>query len=358
MKVTFSGVGITEMTGKAQRIIIQKSYGGFQCRLLTIPNRRRTNATQNIRNNFAFVNSSWRSLTNEQRQTWIDAAPEGVSGFQFYSSFNLGLVNAGEEMLESFVAPVANPVTSIANAYSFSYANDGTTIEQGLIKNSGNNAMPVGDWVPSFVWTGWIPASRYQYPRINRALELYMEFYLTGSYQIYWTNYGFENQVAQGEGWKMKYQERWKNSVTGQLFVGETIEVVFGSSGVIGSSFTPGHSLASRVLTGSPGDYTLVTTWDSIGTPFDPDVWEPYFWSTDWLSSIPDPIPPTTNQVPNTAIEFTMGGQMIITFGDGVGEAPAPPNEGDFIFINFNWKNVLTGEISNDSAGGFEAENG
>lgn len=348
MKITFSGVGITEMTGKAQRIIIQKSYGGFQCRLLTIPNRRRTNATQNIRNNFAFVNSSWRSLTNEQRQTWIDAAPEGVSGFQFYSSFNLGLVNAGGEMITSFVAPVANPVAEGLNSWIVQAGDFGVGNEVDVSKFYYQNTVPIGDWKQAFVWTGWIPQSRYQYPRMNLALKIELQPISSSLYLLVFGDYIGGNTPPPSMSMKMMYQERWRNTVTGQVYTGDTYEVLTQNEEVPVMEYNSHSNLITNSLTGGPGTYVYEAGFVSSNSSYDISEWEPNFYYDQWYPPGTLEFGPLENVLPLTAFDFTEPTNMTIKFSSMPGDGPAPAEPLALFPMAIVWRNTTTGELSGE----------
>lgn len=346
MKVTFSGVGITEMTGKAQRIIIQKSYGGFQCRLLTIPNRRRTNATQNIRNNFAFVNSSWRSLTNEQRQTWIDAAPEGVSGFQFYSSYNLGLVNAGQGKIESFVAPVANPGLAWTYDYIGIITPVGNMTQFELSGSNSYQAIPFYTWTPAFTWTGWVAPSVNFFPRINKSMNSSsFSFAMSFWYLLFNQNAG-GLPAPPGVGWKMRMQEAYRNEATGQLYVKEVREWVAESFSITTNPYIPGiNTFASTYSPGTPDNVLEVLLGDAV-PGFDFATWEPHFFWNGWGANGSNYERPVLTPVPDTAIEFIDTGNIKIHWGSTTGYLEPPPGAGDSTLVTLGWRNTITGERS------------
>lgn len=355
MKITFSGAGIVEMSGKAQGTIIQKSYGGYQLRKLTLPNKRRTNATQGIRKNFAFVNSSWRSLTNEQRETWNSAAPDGVSGFEFYSSYNLAIVNSGGTIIPSFVAPVSNPPESLVNIYTQTYQLISGVNAVQFYKLSGNNAIPLAPWRPAFLWTGWISPSIYSYPRMNRAISPYMPDYAPYGYYVFWYNIDGTAPFPPAVGFKCKYIERWINEETGQVYTGETFEIIAGETSTTPRPIQCGPTLISAVLSGDPGEYTLVTTWEPNGDNFDEATWEPLFYMNSWGTGLEADDNPYVITIEQDAINIVSPTSMIITFGGFPVYAPGPIEIGQWAGIGFNWKNIISGQESQDSAQVIEA---
>lgn len=357
MKVVFSGAGITEMRGKAQGIIIQKSYGGFQMRVLKQPFKRRSNATQNARNRFGFVNSSWRSLNNTERQTWIDAAPPGISGFEFFSSYNIKNISAGGTIISSYVSPVANPNTMQYSSLDWALNTGVTPNEQTFNRVSGNNSNPTGDWLPSFLWTGWIAASQSFFPRMDRSLIVFSGGYDSSGYSVIWNGNGDQNPVPAALGWKCKFQERWINSVTGQTYTGDMFEVDYGEVMSVGHSFVTGPVLQTAVLTGTTGAYTLVTTWAPSGVNFDSVNWEPKFFMNSWGTSGDAASQPFINVLPATAVNISSPTLMTITFSSSSGDATPPVNSGDYLGIGFNWQNVTTLEKSRDEYSFIQAVN-
>lgn len=355
MKIVFSGAGIVEMSGKAQGTIIQKSYGGYQLRKLTLPNRRQTAATQGKRKNFAFVNSSWRSLTNEQRETWISAAPEGVSGFEFYSSYNLGSVNAGGIIIPEFTAPVPNPVAEVAPFINRGFVAVPPVGTQSFQFISGNNSIPVGDWRPSFLWTGFISSSVYSYPKVNRSLLVLPDYITSSSYLVGWSTDGIDPAPPPGLGWKCKFLERWINEVTGQIYTRNMYELIYGDISSEGGEFDVSPYAVSGTLTGSPGAYTLDVVFESSSGNFNHDDWSPYFFYNQWGTETEAYEGVALTEIPVDKIAFTLPTYMSLRFSDNPADLPPPAAEGQWVGIWFNWINDITGEVSNNGSAFIQA---
>ncbi len=89
-RITFSSL-VEEITGKLAGSVFQDSYQGFQIRTRVSPRNPQTYYSQLRRGEFAFLQEGWRYLSSTDRQTWIDNAPAGVSGINFYLSSNINL---------------------------------------------------------------------------------------------------------------------------------------------------------------------------------------------------------------------------------------------------------------------------
>lgn len=73
--VVYSSIGITEMRGKAGGNIFTRNANGSYMKKNTKPTNPDTALQQASRAIFSQVAQAWRELTDEQRQAWIEAAP-------------------------------------------------------------------------------------------------------------------------------------------------------------------------------------------------------------------------------------------------------------------------------------------
>jgi len=102
-RVLFSAP-IASITGKLAGSVFQLSYGGFQLRSKVSPRNPRVARQQNQRMSQAFIAASWRDLTPTERQSWIDGAPVGFSGFNFFVQSNRNLSLIGLALQPTFTS--------------------------------------------------------------------------------------------------------------------------------------------------------------------------------------------------------------------------------------------------------------
>lgn len=120
MKVVFSGLGVVDARGKIGGHVASKNRAGSYFRTKVTPVNPQTDAQQLVRGRFGARSAAWRGLTDEQRQSWIDAAPSFpvtnvfgeqkiLSGAQLYSALNLNLAQAGQAAITTAPSPIAIP---------------------------------------------------------------------------------------------------------------------------------------------------------------------------------------------------------------------------------------------------------
>lgn len=114
---------VADIRNKLNGSVFSKNrYGGY-VRTKVTPVNPQTDAQQNTRNNLATNSQAWRGLTEEQRQSWIDGAPnfpftdifgnqKFLSGQALYVKLNNNLVNAGVAAIATCPSPVAIPALS------------------------------------------------------------------------------------------------------------------------------------------------------------------------------------------------------------------------------------------------------
>lgn len=343
MKVVFSGAAIVEMSGHAQGSIIQKSYGGYQLRNLVQPVRKRTPATQQRRLGFNTVQKSWAGLTNEERQTWIDNAPEGVSGFNYYSSINNKLQSSGLSLINEFTAPVPNPPGENLTEFIGAFDDSSGAVYFEWLKGNYYRTIPRPPWQPAFRWTGWIPPNRYQYPRMNKKFAQDSLSTVINGYYITFYNEVWPGSAPPAEGWKMKYTETYINEDTGQLYTVGTYEVIATGLTPPPAPYQPGTSFYSSAFAISPPENVLVVELRSPSNAFDFGVWEPYFYFNGWGIAGQQATRPITTPIDNSAIQFLTSGRIILTFSEFGDYPEGPPNEGDVTKLAVGWTNVVSG---------------
>jgi hypothetical protein len=104
---------VNSIRGKVAGTTFQFSYGGFQIRSHSSPRDPKTSFQQLRRQWLAVFASSWRTLSNAERDTFIAAAPEPGGGFNLFCGCNTNLFLLGLGPISTFVsspAPVVMPV--------------------------------------------------------------------------------------------------------------------------------------------------------------------------------------------------------------------------------------------------------
>ena len=96
---------ISDIAGKVGGVVFQRGANGLFVRALKIAKDRKTPAQIKARLNLAVYSNKWKSLTDEQRQSWTDAIQffpyrnrlgetSFYTGFQLYMKTNLNLETA------------------------------------------------------------------------------------------------------------------------------------------------------------------------------------------------------------------------------------------------------------------------
>jgi hypothetical protein len=107
-RVSFSAL-IEEIIGKLAGSVFQDSYGGFQIRTRVTPRNPQTNFQQLRRGEFGFLSQLWRTLSDIERQTFIDAAPGPGGGLNLFIASNVNLTLIGEDTISTYI-PSSTPV--------------------------------------------------------------------------------------------------------------------------------------------------------------------------------------------------------------------------------------------------------
>lgn len=133
-KIMFSGVAGVDMRNKLNGSVFSKNrYGGY-VRTKVTPVNPQTTAQQNARNNLSTWSQNWRALTESQRQSWIDGAPnfpftdifgnsKTLSGQALYVKLNINLLNSEATPLETCPSPVGIPAITALSLVADDSAN-------------------------------------------------------------------------------------------------------------------------------------------------------------------------------------------------------------------------------------------
>ena len=146
-KIKLSSVGITNISGKAGGSIYSRNRGGAYVKNFVIPTNPNTLFQQNVRSIFAGNSQSWKTLTEEQRNSFEAQAPNYTSkdvfgdgltytGSQLHQKLNGNLQLHGELPLTTAKPPAGtmpiNSATITAAITAGVFSLDGTvTVAQG-----------------------------------------------------------------------------------------------------------------------------------------------------------------------------------------------------------------------------------
>ena len=147
MKTKFGSI-VVDGRNKLGGHVYSKNRSGSYVRTKVTPVNPQSSAQQLVRGRFGAASQAWRGLSEANRQSWIDAAPDfpvfdifgdskQLSGSQLYNKLNLNLAQAGQSAIAAAPAP-----TSIDSLISMALA--GAAGTPALTITAGIAAVPTG----------------------------------------------------------------------------------------------------------------------------------------------------------------------------------------------------------------------
>lgn len=112
-RVSFSSL-IEEIVGKLAGSVFQDSYGGYQIRTRVSPKNPQTYLQQLRRGEFAYITGLWRTLTDEQRQSFADAAASPSGAFDLFVSANINVSLIGAPLISTYTTSTAPDVFPVS----------------------------------------------------------------------------------------------------------------------------------------------------------------------------------------------------------------------------------------------------
>lgn len=114
--IKLSSVGITAISGKAGGSVYSRNRGGEYVKNFVMPTNTFSEARQAVRAAFGAISSGWRELTQSQRNSWIEQAPnylrtnafgdqKQLSPNALYVGQNQNLANAELPLIDIIGAP-------------------------------------------------------------------------------------------------------------------------------------------------------------------------------------------------------------------------------------------------------------
>lgn len=122
-KIKYSAL-VSDMRNKLNGSVASKNRYGSYLRNKVTPVNPQTSYQQAVRQQLGALSSQYRGLTNAQRLSWINGAPNFpftdifgdvryLSGQTLYVKLNTNLINAGESTIESAPLPVGIPELAV-----------------------------------------------------------------------------------------------------------------------------------------------------------------------------------------------------------------------------------------------------
>lgn len=152
--IKMSSVGITAISGKAGGSVYSRNRGGEYVKNFVMPTNTITQARQAVRSIFGSLASAWRTLTQSERNTWIEQAPNYLKTNAFgdkkqlqpnalFVGQNTNLLNAGLVQINEITAPQGtNTVLSeVSNDFDIGSGN-AWTFDFDLESNQGAVGTP------------------------------------------------------------------------------------------------------------------------------------------------------------------------------------------------------------------------
>jgi hypothetical protein len=86
MKTLWSGIGMVDGRGKLNGTVLSKNRYGNYARVKVTPVNPKTTDQQNRRGAFGNLAQLWPTLTEAQRQSWLEAASTGFPGHNIFGN--------------------------------------------------------------------------------------------------------------------------------------------------------------------------------------------------------------------------------------------------------------------------------
>ena len=144
------GIVISEIRGKFAATIFTKNRAGAMIRNRVTPINRRSLSQSMVRQEFSSISTTWRSLSQAQRDAWIAATPNFpyqdtlgqtklLSGSQLYEQFNRNLLVIGAAQITtpplptSFSVLTFGAITLSAAAFTVGFTPDPVEADRELV---------------------------------------------------------------------------------------------------------------------------------------------------------------------------------------------------------------------------------
>lgn len=153
--IKMSSIGITAISGKAGGSVYSRNRGGEYVKNFVMPTNTFSEARQAVRSVFGAISSGWRALTQQMRNSWIEAAPlylrtnafgdkKQLSANALYVGQNQNLANAELPMINTIGPPEGTNAVLNTISSQIDLTDDEWTFNFDL---EGTNATLVNEYV-------------------------------------------------------------------------------------------------------------------------------------------------------------------------------------------------------------------
>lgn len=115
-KIKWSGIGIVDGRGKINGTVLSKNRGGAYARVKVTPSNPRSAAQMFVRSNLAFLAQKWKTLTQNERDSWAGAVSNYTrtdvfgdiktpTGYNLFMRINTALRDADTNLFYNIPAP-------------------------------------------------------------------------------------------------------------------------------------------------------------------------------------------------------------------------------------------------------------
>lgn len=355
MKITFGAI-VTDGSGKLGGHAAQKGRTGAILRTIGQPRKTPSRAQSLQRSDVQIVSQSWRTLTNEERQTWISAAEEKQSGFDLYIEVNLKLLTANLPLLSQYVIQTPwNIEYPLYRTHNYGFFDPEGSLFQFTINNYFG-MLPYEGWTPRVLWTGWIPLSKYKYPAISKVLPASQIQALYNFIQLTWLDYSEFLALPYSDQCKAKLTLQWINNSTGAIFTLGTYEVIPSDSGFNPIPYMPETGFSNPTFTSVPGGYRVTSHIFSNNESFDFSEWEPWWFISDWYDENYEGAFIANRYIDPSLFTFVNSGEITLIMNPTDDPNLTPPGPGYYASVQAGWKNVNTGEVVSERGGAYAFE--
>lgn len=120
-KIKWSGIGIVDGRGKINGTVLSKNRGGAYARVKVTPANPRSEAQMFVRSNLAFLAQKWKTLSQNERDSWGAAVSNYTrtdifgdiktpTGYNLFMRINTALRDASTDLFFNIPAPAVDVV--------------------------------------------------------------------------------------------------------------------------------------------------------------------------------------------------------------------------------------------------------
>lgn len=169
-RVSFSAL-VEEIVGKLAGSVFQDSYGGYQIRTRVSPKNPQTYLQQLRRGEFAYIAALWRTLTDEQRQSFTDAAVTPSGAFDLFISCNINVSLIGAPLISNYIP------TSAPDAFPLMVVNLAPPVFR-VMANSALQIVPSGTTLLLYATAEKAPTKIFTNPSQYQPIASFEEGYI------------------------------------------------------------------------------------------------------------------------------------------------------------------------------------